>query len=322
MSLTDKHLKNYISIARPDHWVKHVFILPGVLGAFALTSPNPSISEFTFYFCISLSSACLIASANYVINEWLDAEFDRNHPEKASRAAAAGLLKPSWVYFEYIVLAIFGLGLSYFVNTVFFLTSLVFLISGVTYNVRPFRTKDRVYIDVISESINNPIRLILGWSIISASTIPPVSLIISYWTGGAFLMAAKRLSEYSFIVGERGPSGPGMYRRSFAYYSDTSLKISCFVYALSCSFFIAVFFVKYRAELILSFPIIVALFGYYLLLSMRPMSFAQKPELLHRDLKLVSLVIALATAITLLALIDVPFVEYVVRSRFVELRID
>jgi hypothetical protein len=52
------------------------------------------------------------------------------------------------------------------------------------------------------------------------------------------------------------------------------------------------------------------------------MSFAQKPELLHRDLRLVTLALALALAITLLTFIDMPFVEYIVQSRFVELHID
>jgi decaprenyl-phosphate phosphoribosyltransferase len=322
MSPTDNKWISYVSIARPDHWVKHVFILPGVLGALALTPLNLSVLEITFNFFIGLASACLIASANYVINEWLDAEFDRNHPEKATRAAAVGLIKPLWVYVEYSVLAICGFALAYCINTVFFWASLAFFVSGITYNVKPVRTKDRVYLDVISEAINNPIRLILGWAMVSGNTIPPISLIIAYWAGGAFLMAAKRLSEYSFIVAKKGQSGPGLYRRSFAYYSIASLNISCFVYALSCSFFIAVFFVKYRAELILSFPIIVALFGYYLRLAMQPMSFAQKPELLHRDLRLVALALALALAITLLAFINMPFVEYIFQIRFVELHID
>ena len=34
-------MKNYIKIARPDHWVKNAFILPGVAIAILLT-------DFTF----------------------------------------------------------------------------------------------------------------------------------------------------------------------------------------------------------------------------------------------------------------------------------
>ena len=31
---------------------------------------------------LGILSICLLASSNYVINEWLDAEFDKFHPEK------------------------------------------------------------------------------------------------------------------------------------------------------------------------------------------------------------------------------------------------
>ena len=32
------------------------------------------------------------------------------------------------------------------------------------------------------------------------TTIPPASIILAYWCGGAFLMAAKRYSEYREIA--------------------------------------------------------------------------------------------------------------------------
>ncbi|MHC4783297.1 MAG: hypothetical protein ACYTE0_09680, partial [Planctomycetota bacterium] len=64
-------VSDYISIARPDHWFKNVFILPGLIVPFGL-SPNikfPSIWSFL----AGVASICLIASSNYVINETLDA---------------------------------------------------------------------------------------------------------------------------------------------------------------------------------------------------------------------------------------------------------
>ena len=48
------------------------------------------------------------------------------------------------------------------VSKLFFLTSCLFLASGWIYNVSPVRTKDRAYLDVTSEALNNPIRLTLG----------------------------------------------------------------------------------------------------------------------------------------------------------------
>ncbi len=39
---------------------------------------------------MSFFATCLIASANYVINEWLDAEFDQFHPTKKVRPVVGG----------------------------------------------------------------------------------------------------------------------------------------------------------------------------------------------------------------------------------------
>jgi hypothetical protein len=45
-------------------------------------------------------------------------------------------------------------------------TACIFALQGIVYNVRPLRTKDKPYLDVISESINNPLRLTIGWAMI------------------------------------------------------------------------------------------------------------------------------------------------------------
>lgn len=321
MSQDSSAWMHYLAIARPDHWVKHVFILPGIVLALAL-APMLATRDILLNCAFGFAVACLIASANYVINEWLDAEDDRNHPEKLARPSAAGLVQARYVYIEYVLLLVVGMALTLKVNFLFTVVAVAFAVSGVTYNVRPFRTKDRVYLDVISEAVNNPIRLVMGWTMVSSNTIPPLSLIIAYWAGGAFLMAAKRLSEFRFIVQERGAEAPGLYRRSFNFYSVESLTISCFSYALASTFGIAVFLIKYRAEFIFIFPLIILLFGYYLHLGFQPNSVAQKPEHLYRDLRLIAIVGTLVAAAIACAFIDIPFVERVIQSRFVTLQLE
>jgi hypothetical protein len=115
------------------------------------------------------------------------------------------------------------------------------------------------------------------------TTLPPGSLILMYWTGGAFLMAAKRLSEYREIVESHGKEVLAQYRASFAHYSETSLTISCFIYALFAIFFLAVFLIKYRIEYLVTVPVIIALFAYYMVIAIGPGSSAQKPERLFRE---------------------------------------
>lgn len=314
-------LKHYIAIARPDHWVKHIFIVPGIIAAVMLAPVLPDLWTAIHNLTIGFISATLIASANYVINEWLDAETDRNHPEKMNRPAAKGLLKPQYVYFEYATLAVIGLVLAWQIDLLFFISSIALFVSGITYNVKPLRTKDKAYLDVLSEAINNPIRLIMGWAMISGNTVPPLSLVVAYWAGGAFLMAAKRLSEYRFIENENGHDWAGAYRRSFRFYSIESLIISCFIYALTSTFGVAVFLIKYRTEFIVTFPIIILLFAYYLHLGLQPMSIAQKPEKLHKDWKLLLIIAFLIITSGLMAFIDIPPLDRITHSKFVEIHL-
>src|SRR5437667_114714 len=72
-------------------------------------------------------------------------------------------------------------------------------IMGCIYTIRPIRSKDLPYIDVLSESINNPLRMLAGWFIASTASVAPASLLLSYWMVGCFFMAIKRYAEYREI---------------------------------------------------------------------------------------------------------------------------
>ena len=151
------NLAGYIAIIRIDHWFKNIFMLPGII--FALLYFDITLSwELGFTMLVGVLATCLIASANYVINEWLDAQFDKFHPVKKYRPAVVKNLSVRIVYLEYVILAIMGLLMAYYINIPFLFCELLLLIMGLLYNVEPIRTKDKIYLDVLSESINNPIR--------------------------------------------------------------------------------------------------------------------------------------------------------------------
>jgi 4-hydroxybenzoate polyprenyltransferase len=248
----------------------------------------------------------LVASANYVINEWLDREFDRHHPVKHQRPSVSSVLRPSWVYLEYAMLALIGLGLAYCISLQFLVFSIALLVMGLLYNVRPFRTKEKPYLDVLSESVNNPLRLLLGWSIFIHNGLPPSSILLAYWMGGAFLMGVKRYSEFRFI---NDPARAGLYRKSFQSYTEQSLLLSSFFYALLSSFFLAVFLIKYRIEFVLSFPAFALLFVWYLGIGMRPESAAKDPEKIFREPRFVSFVVLLCALVTVLFFVDIPLLN-------------
>lgn len=300
-------MKKYIKIARPDHWVKNAFILPGIVIAFLLTDYSISVSQFVMRFICGFIATCFIASANYVINEWLDAEFDKFHPTKKYRPVVSENMKFSLVMLEYAICIVLGVGFSLLVNIPFLVVELILLFMGVVYNVKPLRTKDIVYLDVISESVNNMLRLLLGWFIVSDSLIPPSSILIGYWFAGAFLMATKRFAEYR-MIGD--PEKAGLYRKSFKYYTEVKLLVSSFFYAMCATFFIGVFMIKYRMQYILGMPLIFGLFCFYLAIAFKPDSAAQKPEKLYKEKSLLIYLFILVVVLIALTFIDIPMPDY------------
>ncbi|WP_326974936.1 UbiA prenyltransferase family protein [Caproicibacter sp. BJN0012] len=307
-------LRNYIKIARPDHWIKNLFLLPGSFFAFFLTSQHMPW-EKAAPLLIGLAATCLIASANYVINEWLDADFDRFHPTKKFRPFVTEQMSVRFLLLEYCLLCAGGLLLSARINRCFLTAELVLLAMGLLYNVRPLRLKDLPYLDVLTESVNNALRFYLGWFIITDRYYPPVSIILGFWFGGAFLMAVKRFSEYRMIA---DPALAGKYRKSFLHYSEKSLLISSFFYAMFSVFFLGVFLVKYRIELLLAVPFLCGLFCLYFSIGLKKDSAAQKPEKLFREKFLMLYLVCFLVLVVVLLFVNIPQLSVFLSDSLIE----
>lgn len=293
--------RDYLSVTRPDHWGKNVFVIPGA--AIAAVIDSEVQASDAMWLGLGLVSTCLIASANYTINEFLDGEFDRHHPTKSSRPAAQGRLNGRIIQAQYIALVLLGLGIASLLNPVFLYASITLVVMGLIYNVAPIRSKDIAYLDVLSESFNNPIRLVLGWAAVSTIILPPTSLVIAYWMGGAYLMATKRYSEYR-AIGD--PARAARYRRSFQHYTEETLSLSAFFYALSSSFFLGIFLIKYRIEFLVSFPFFALLFVWYQRLANKKDTLAASPEKLFLDPKFMAYVGFLMVLVTVLFFVEIP----------------
>jgi 4-hydroxybenzoate polyprenyltransferase len=292
----------YLAIARPDHWFKNVFMALGVLLACFY---YPDILKVGVLADIgwAVAATCLLASSNYVLNEILDAPTDRSHPTKRHRPIPSGQVSLPVAYLEWILLGTVGLVLAAALNWPFFFSGLFLLVMGVIYNVPPVRSKELPYVDVLSESINNPIRLLLGWFAVTAVQFPPVSLLVSYWMIGAFFMATKRLAEYRYIA---DPAAAGAYRSSFRHYDEQKLLISMFFYTTCFALFLGVFIVRYHLELILIFPLVAGFICYYLYVAFKKDSAAQNPERLYREKGLMVYLVVCVVAFFGLMFLHIP----------------
>jgi len=294
-------LKAHISILRIDHWTKNVFVLPGVL--IPLTLLHGVETSLFLHLILGTISVCLVASSNYVINEILDAPYDYLHPAKKMRPAARGLVNVPLGYAQWLLLMMVGVGIGSYVSRFFMASVLALWIMGCIYNIRPLRTKDIPYLDVLSESVNNPLRMLAGWYMVTDTLIPPASLLACYWMIGAYFMALKRFSELREIG---DPKRAAAYRRSFLHYTERSLLVSVMFYASSAMLFFGAFLIRYRIELVLAFPLVALVMAVYCNIAFEPDSAAQHPEFLYRNKPLMICVISCSLAMLALLICDIP----------------
>lgn len=306
---TETHatLRGHIEIARIDHWVKNVFVVPGVVAALAL-EPVAVSAGLALRLALGLLAVCLVASSNYVLNEILDAPYDRLHPTKHCRAVPAGRVSIPLAYVEWLALMAAGIGTGLVISVPFSLALSVLWLMGIVYNVRPIRSKDLPYVDVLSEAINNPLRMLAGWLMVGPTSIAPASLLLSYWMIGAYFMAMKRFAEFRHI-GDAARAAA--YRRSFRHYSEQRLLVAIMFYGSSAMLFFGAFIMRYRLELVLSFPSVALVMAVYLALAFKDDSAAQAPERLYREPRLMAAVVSCALLMLVLLVVDIPLLHRV-----------
>jgi len=279
-------------------------VLPGIVVALTLHR-LPLTGDLVGKAVVGLLAVGLIASSNYVINELCDAPFDRFHPLKRNRPVPSGAVIIPLAYAQWIILGIAGLLLSWTISPWFTWDMLVLLIMGCAYNLRPLRTKDIPYVDVVTEAINNPLRLFAGWLIVS-STFPPLSLLLSYWLIGCYFMALKRYAEYRHLKEDDSLS---KYRASLAFFTPELLLFSVVFYASSAMLFFGAFLMRYRLELVLSFPLIAVVMAIYFSLAFKRDSPAEHPEKLYKQRKLMLAVVGCAAVMILCLVVDMPWIN-------------
>jgi 4-hydroxybenzoate polyprenyltransferase len=76
-----------LRLLRVKQWIKNVFVLGPLLFAGRLTQWASARTALWAFI-----SFCLLSSSLYVVNDWLDREQDRAHPQKGARPIASGLV--------------------------------------------------------------------------------------------------------------------------------------------------------------------------------------------------------------------------------------
>jgi len=187
-------LKSLLKAVRLHQWAKNLLIFVPLLLAHGLTVGR-LLTALLAFCCFSLT-----ASATYIVNDLLDIEADRLHPQKRRRPFASGDLSAFAGLGSAAVFLLLALSGARLLPPVFYAWLLLYLASTLAYSLY---LKRIVLVDVLMLSGLYILRLLAG----SAATQTP----ISHWLAGfsmflfLSLAIAKRFAELENLRASGAP---------------------------------------------------------------------------------------------------------------------
>ena len=300
-------MRAYAKAMRLGRWPRSLAIYVGSAAFFYLyrdTFLAAEAAEIVFQSLYAFLLTWAISTANYIINEIVDAPYDAHHPTKKDRPLVRGEIQKIPFLFLGVVIAMASLGLAYLhFCKPFFYSLLALLVAGFIYNIKPVRSKDIPFLDSISESANNPIRFLIGWFAFATPEVwPPLSILLCWWAFGNFLMIAKRLSEFRLLK-----ESAGDYRNSLRRYTEGALMFG--MAASAAIFFLTFFYFAYTFKLesfLLLSPFVFFYFFLFFRKTMREDEVMEEPERLFIHLKFALYTLLLIAIFFLSAFLDKP----------------
>jgi 4-hydroxybenzoate polyprenyltransferase len=83
-------LAAFLRLARPVEWLKNVLVLAPLVFGGRLDDLGAIVAA-----ALAFVAFCLVSSAGYAVNDTIDAPLDREHPVKARRPIASGVIRPA-----------------------------------------------------------------------------------------------------------------------------------------------------------------------------------------------------------------------------------
>ncbi len=180
---------DYLQIMRPRQWTKNFFCFAGLfLGGKYFQNDAIVAAALTFLLF------SLISSANYIINDLLDIEYDKKHPRKCNRPLPSGrLLKPQ-AYILVVILVALSIPIAMMLDIKTIYVTSVYAIITLLYSLY---LKHFPVLDILTIAFGFCLRVLAG--IYAVQILPTSWTILCTFFIAIFLAAVKRRAELANV---------------------------------------------------------------------------------------------------------------------------
>ncbi len=207
-----KFLYYLIKTARPRQWLKNLAVFASIIFTGQLFNPESFFTTF-----ITFLVFCTASSANYLLNDVLDASKDRKHPFKRNRPVASGAISPREALVATAVLIFVSLFLANSLNPSVLTVSFLFLILEFSYSLL---FKHVAVVDILAITAAYILRVYAGE--VATGFQISIWLFLTVLSLSLFLATGKRRAELTLIEGYKEVV-PQDTRISLSHYSERLL---------------------------------------------------------------------------------------------------
>lgn len=184
----------YLLVLRPKQWTKNLLVFAALIFSVKSVSVN-----MLAYSAAAFILFCTVSGCVYIINDYIDRDADRRHPEKCYRPIASGKLQPLGAFVFGSILLSGSLAAAFIIKPWFSLLLLGYFIVNVAYSVK---LKQVVIIDIMVIAFGFVLRAIGGGLAIDVSFTP--WFLICTLLLALFLAISKRRHELYLLSHHKG----------------------------------------------------------------------------------------------------------------------
>ena len=189
----------YIHQMRPRQYAKNLFIFVPLFFDRQLFNMRSLLITF-----LGFITLCILSSGVYVLNDIVDVEADRNHPQKKYRPIASGKISIRNAKIFCVILFVIAFVMGFFINKKFFMLCVLMTLINIAYS---FKLKHIPLIDVITIGILFLIRVYSGAVLIEVKIFSPWLYIVTFMLA-LYLGFGKRRAELASLQGTENTTRP------------------------------------------------------------------------------------------------------------------
>lgn len=245
-------IRNYISLLRPKHWIKNLFLFAAPFFGGALLSESTLGTALPAFVAFSFC-----ASSVYILNDVSDIENDKLHHEKKTRVIASGSIRRENAWISAVLFGVLSLAIAFEVSLPFLFFILLYFSIQLTYSLY---FKHIPIVDIFCIASGFVIRVLAGGAAFNIRVSQ--WLLLTMFLISLVLATGKRAGEMN-LLNERAEE----HRKSLGYYSSSTLnEILLFASAASLIAY-ALYTIEQFQRLIYTVPVVTFGLLRYIMLS-------------------------------------------------------